>query len=487
MPLVFRVVNGQGTNDDQLNGGFLSAGFFIPWNQASVGSSIAQAPTPKPTTADSSTSPAAATSTAAEGNGTSHNNLGIGLGVGLGVPLVIALAAILHLLRRSRRKAATATTAEYPPPAFSTAFVENKDPKMNPTMLGYTSYFRGELEGDHAPRYELQSERRSTEPGVPSWQAPSREHKQRECLIHSHRAFLSRPTQQTRRLKTFFSPPVFPSSLFFSSSSSSSPVATLISVLPSPSSPSARSVSYLDPSLLVALHLRQTKIRTMFKMHFNLIVFVASWVLAELALGAKLPREVKAIEAHGFEVVDPVDNVNVYGANDASFFAKFGKLFPRGDVVTVTVTECGPSSTPAVPTPAPSPTPESSTEAGETPTSTWTASTPGVSPTGPAPAPSVTPQSPPSESPAPTPTDTTASPVPSGPTETGSAPAPGTSSSVTELPSHSPTIAGVSPTPASTAPVPSHTPETSNDAPYNEGTTAAMLAMAVGLVALVTM
>ncbi|KAL2002729.1 hypothetical protein VTN02DRAFT_6112 [Thermoascus thermophilus] len=179
MPFVFRVVNAQGTNEEQMDGGFLSAGFFIPWNQASVGLSTsssssssssstitqttlssAQAPTPKPTTADSSsTSPAAAataaaaTSTAAEGTRTSHNSLGLGLGVGLGVPLVIALAAVFYFLRGSRGKAAAAAAT-----AGSTAFVEIKDP----TMSGYTSYFRGELEGDHAPRYELQSERRST-------------------------------------------------------------------------------------------------------------------------------------------------------------------------------------------------------------------------------------------------------------------------------------------------------------------------------------
>ncbi|KAL2002728.1 hypothetical protein VTN02DRAFT_6111 [Thermoascus thermophilus] len=233
----------------------------------------------------------------------------------------------------------------------------------------------------------------------------------------------------------------------------------------------------------------------MFKMHFSLVL-VASWVLAALALGAsesqpssasELPREVKAIGAHGFEVVDPVDNINAYGANDASFLAKFGKLFPRADVVTVTVTECGLSPTPAVPTLAPSPTPQSPTEVGETPTAAWTASTPDVSPTGPAPATSVTPQSPPAESPAPTPTGSTVSLVTSGPAQVGSSPAPETSASITEFPSYSPTIAGVSPTAASTAPVPSHTTETSNDAPYNEGTTAAMLAMAVGLVALVAM
>lgn len=144
----------------------------------------------------------------------------------------------------------------------------------------------------------MEGDGRRQEPGVPSWQAPSREHKQRECPIHSHRAFLSRPTQQTRRLKTFSSPPVFLSPLFFSSSSSSSSIATPISVLPSPSSPSARSVNYLDPSLLVALHLRQTKIRTMFKMHFNLIVFVASWVLAALALGASKSHPSRASGCH---------------------------------------------------------------------------------------------------------------------------------------------------------------------------------------------
>ncbi|KAL2222918.1 hypothetical protein M432DRAFT_635553 [Thermoascus aurantiacus ATCC 26904] len=222
----------------------------------------------------------------------------------------------------------------------------------------------------------------------------------------------------------------------------------------------------------------------MLKMHVNFVVFVASWVLAALALGANLPREFEAIEAHGFEIDDHVDNLNVYGANDASFFAKLGKLFPRGDVVTVTVTECGPHTTP-------SPIPETSSQPGPVP-STVTV-TPIVSPTEYVPVPSVTTQTE-TQGAAPTTTVSIVSPVPSPPAET---PETSVTSGIEEHPSSTAEV-GVSATavspPASTAagatssaPVPSHTTVVSNDAPHNEGTTAAMLAMAVGLVALVMM
>ncbi|KAL2222919.1 hypothetical protein M432DRAFT_27627 [Thermoascus aurantiacus ATCC 26904] len=189
IPFVFRIVNAQGTTQDQLAGGFLSAGFYVPAkDQPSVSTSSTRSSTSsrsrtttritissalstisKPTTAAATTSSppaAAATSTVATEAGgiTNETRLRVGLGVGLGVPLFLALAAILYFLRRSRSKKAAAAAETCPPPSSTAAFVD-KDSQLDSAEPRRT-YFGGELEGDDClhefptgrdsqPRYEL--------------------------------------------------------------------------------------------------------------------------------------------------------------------------------------------------------------------------------------------------------------------------------------------------------------------------------------------
>ncbi|OGM47131.1 hypothetical protein ABOM_003888 [Aspergillus bombycis] len=122
-PFVFRLVNAQGSSEDQAVGGIWSARFWIGWNQDAPSSStltptLTPTPTPTPITtptesaaitsgSHTSATPSGTPSNAAESNSerSSHDKaLAIGISVGLGVPFCgAAIGALLFLQRRMNR------------------------------------------------------------------------------------------------------------------------------------------------------------------------------------------------------------------------------------------------------------------------------------------------------------------------------------------------------------------------------------------------
>ncbi|KAI0019450.1 hypothetical protein F4780DRAFT_446263 [Xylariomycetidae sp. FL0641] len=118
----FRVVNAQGTEYDKLDGGFLSAPFYINSNQASIettstsltristsaiapvetskGSSTQTSATQTTTTAAASTTPTGASASAGLSEGA---KVGVGVGVGVGAIGIGALLAALWFWKKSRK------------------------------------------------------------------------------------------------------------------------------------------------------------------------------------------------------------------------------------------------------------------------------------------------------------------------------------------------------------------------------------------------
>ncbi|KAB8261491.1 hypothetical protein BDV32DRAFT_158224 [Aspergillus pseudonomiae] len=120
-PFVFRLVNAQGSSEDQAVGGIWSARFWIGWNQEASSSSTltptpTSTPTPSPTEfgavttrpyTNTSATPSASPSNTPESNSelSSHDKaLAIGIGVGLGVPFCGAVIGALVFLQRRRNR-----------------------------------------------------------------------------------------------------------------------------------------------------------------------------------------------------------------------------------------------------------------------------------------------------------------------------------------------------------------------------------------------
>ncbi|KAL1885130.1 hypothetical protein Plec18167_001787 [Paecilomyces lecythidis] len=204
-------------------------------------------------------------------------------------------------------------------------------------------------------------------------------------------------------------------------------------------------------------------------MSSKFVVLFVFWVFVVLGHGAKLPREVDALEGYISSLKALDDNFNLHDADDA---AKFNRLFARAETVTTTVTveicssapgttgqtgtttavtsEATTSSAPVVPVPVPIPTSSISS---------------GYSASGHAPIP---PHS--SVESIPTTTVPATSSVPAETTSvlTSSVPATGTSASASYT--HAPSPSGTAAT---------------NGAP--NGMPSAMLGMAVAMIALITL
>ncbi|KAE8355453.1 hypothetical protein BDV28DRAFT_146127 [Aspergillus coremiiformis] len=152
-PFVFRLVDAQGSSDDQKRGGIWSTRFWILWPQDTSSSTTTQTLTTSstmtttPHTSVSTSSPSPTTSPDSNGGGSSQSKaLSIGLGIGLGVPFCVA-AAVLFLRWRKR-------TTHYAPFA---------SPSSDQPQTHLTA--PGEISLRAKPAYELSGDSARAQPG----------------------------------------------------------------------------------------------------------------------------------------------------------------------------------------------------------------------------------------------------------------------------------------------------------------------------------
>ncbi|CAJ2512001.1 Uu.00g076260.m01.CDS01 [Anthostomella pinea] len=156
----FRIVNAQGTSDEQANGGFLSASFYIgdndgtaddPTTTATTLTTSASVPVATATSGLAVTSPAEATSSSTptttptvETGLSSGAKTGLGVGIGVGVVGIAALLAALWFWRKSKKGGGKNTNSQEAYEPYSggspqTVFNEGPPQPYDPNAPAYNA------------------------------------------------------------------------------------------------------------------------------------------------------------------------------------------------------------------------------------------------------------------------------------------------------------------------------------------------------------